>query len=194
MPLYIIGNDQVNLGIVCMLIMPALFIIDAHSLWPEVISTQSTTSAKTIDILRSVFARIGLPEILLSDNGPQFTSQEFDQFTKTNGIKHLKYAPCHPATNGLAEIFVQTFKQSLRAMKWEASFVERKLENVLMAYRNAPYATNNETPAKLFYGRHLRTRLDALKPDLRRDMVAKQMSQAIRPTGQHRKLTVGQEK
>ena len=87
---------------------------------------------------------------------------------------------------------MQTFKQSLRAMKWEASSVERKLASFVMPYRNAPHATANETPAKLFYGRNLRTRLDALKPDLRRDMAAKQMSQAVRPTGQHRELTVGQ--
>ena len=169
-----------------------LIIMDAHSKWPEVVSTQSTTSAKTIDILRSVFARIGLPEILISDNGPQLASEEFDQFTKTNGIKHVKSALYHPATNGLAEKFVQTFNQSLRAMKWEASSVERKQANFLMAYRHAPHATTNETPAKLFYGRNLRTRLDALKPDLRRDMAAKQISQAICPTGQHREFTVGQ--
>ena len=67
-------------------------------------------------------------------------------------------------------------------MKWEASYVDWKLANFLMAFRNAPYATTNV----------IRTRLDALKPDLRRDMAAKQMSQAIRPTGEHRDLTVGQ--
>ena len=70
-----------------------LIIMDVHSKWPEVIRTQSTTSAKTFEILRSVFARNGLPEILVSNNGLQFTSEEFDQFTKTNGIKHLKSAP-----------------------------------------------------------------------------------------------------
>ena len=156
------------------------------------ISHQSTASAKTKKILRSVFARNDLPEILVRDNGPQFTSKEFDQFTKTNGIKHLKYAPYHPATNGLAERFLQTFKHSLCAMKWEANSVERKLANFLMAYINAPHATTNETAAKLFYGRNFPTRLDTLKPHLRWDMAAKQMSQTIRPTGQHRELTVGQ--
>ena len=54
-------------------------------------------------------------------------------------------------------------------MKWEANFVERKQTTVL-AYRNAPHETTNETPAKLFYGRNIHTRLDALKPDLRPDI------------------------
>ena len=145
-----------------------------------------------IQILRSVFARNGPPDILVSGNGPQFTSEEYDQFTKTNGNKHLKYTTYHPASNALAERFVQTFRQSLREMKLEASSVERKLSNCLMAYIYPLHATTNETSAKLFYGRNLRTRLDALKPDLGRDMAAKQMSQAIRPTGQHRDHTVGQ--
>ena len=90
-----------------------LIIMDAHSKLPEVISTHLTSTAKTIEILRSPFAHNGLPEILVNDNGPQFTSEEFDQFIKTNGIKYLKSVPYHLATNGLAERFVQTFKQSL---------------------------------------------------------------------------------
>jgi transposase InsO family protein len=54
---------------------------------------------------------------IVSDSGPQFTSGEFENFTKQNGIKHYKSAPFHPATNGLVERFVQTFKNSMRAMK-----------------------------------------------------------------------------
>ena len=63
-------------------------IVDAHSKWPEVFEMASTTSKKTIDILRYVFAQYGLPDQLVSDNGPQFTSDEFQQFLCLNGIKH----------------------------------------------------------------------------------------------------------
>ena len=72
---------------------------------------------------------------------------------------HLKSAPYRPATNQSGETFEQTFKQSLRVMKWDASSVERTLSNFHKAYINTPHATTNETPAKLFYGRNLRTRL-----------------------------------
>ena len=51
----------------------------------------------------------------MTDNGPQFTAEEFDIFTKRNGIKHVKSAPYHPASNGLAERFIQSLKQSLKA-------------------------------------------------------------------------------
>lgn len=67
----------------------SLVVVDAHSKWPEVVMMPSTTSQLTIDVLRSLFSRYGLPEQLVSDNGPQFTSEEFAQFMKNNGIKHI---------------------------------------------------------------------------------------------------------
>ena len=63
----------------------------------------STTAARTIEVLRKIFAANGLPEHLVTDNGPQFISEEFAQFVKENEIKHTRSAPYHPASNGLAE-------------------------------------------------------------------------------------------
>ena len=91
--------------------------VDAHSKWPEVYDMSDTTSTKTIAILRHLFAAHGLPEQLVFDNGPQFVSDEFVQFTKKNGIKHICCAPYHPSSNGAAERFVQTFKQAMKASK-----------------------------------------------------------------------------
>lgn len=56
--------------------------VDAHSKWPEVFPMKKITSFKTIEILRTVFARNGIPEQIVSDNGPQFTSHEFDEFIR----------------------------------------------------------------------------------------------------------------
>jgi len=89
--------------------------VDSHSKWPEVIPMTTTSAARTIEELRKLFATHGLPEQLVSDNGSQFTPDEFRTFTRKNGIKHIRSAPYHPATNGSAERFVQTFKQALRA-------------------------------------------------------------------------------
>lgn len=89
-----------------------LVVVDAHSKWPEVVVMKSTSSERTIEELRSIFSRFGLPQQLVSDNGPQLVSQEFETFMLENGIQHIKLAPYHPATNGLAERFVQTMKQS----------------------------------------------------------------------------------
>ena len=159
-----------------------LIAVDAHSKWPEVVPMKGTSATQTIKVLRTIFARTGLPEQIVSDNGPQFVSAEFQNFTKMNGITHIKSAPYHPATNGLAERFVFTFKQSMKAMKGENSDINKKLANFLLAYRNTVHSTTNETPAKLFLGRQLRNRLDLLKPDITRQVHDKQMKAAIKPT------------
>ena len=75
----------------------------------------STTSAQTILVLCAMFARFGLPKQLVSDNGPQFTSDEFEQFLVRNGVSHIRSSPYHPSTNGAAERLVQTVKQALRS-------------------------------------------------------------------------------
>ena len=69
-----------------------------------------TTAEKTVPELRKLFATHRLPEQIASDNGVQFTSQNLEEFVKCNRIKHIRSTPYHPATNGEAERFVQTFK------------------------------------------------------------------------------------
>ena len=92
-----------------------LIVVDSHSKWLEVELMHSITSEATIEKLREMFARYGIPQQLVSDNGPQFTSQEFSDFTRANGIKHTLVAPYHPRSNGQAERFVQSFKQFFKA-------------------------------------------------------------------------------
>ena len=92
-----------------------LVAVDAYSKWPHVVMMQTTTVSKTIDVLRQMFSMYGVPEHVVSDNGPQFTAEEFAVFLERNGVRHTRSAPYHPATNGLAERFVQSLKQGLRA-------------------------------------------------------------------------------
>ena len=92
-----------------------LVAIDAHSKWPEVYAMSSTTAERTIEVLRYLFAAYGIPEKIVTNNGPQFVAQEFATFMKGNGVKYIRTIPYHPASNGLAERFVQSFKQGLRA-------------------------------------------------------------------------------
>lgn len=151
-----------------------LVIVDAYSKWPEVIMMKSTTATNTVEVLRTVFARNGIPCQIVSDNGPQFVSEEFKNFAAVNGIRHTTSAPYHPSTNGLAERLVQSFKQALKASKKNNGSVQKKLSNFLLAYRNAPHSTTFETPARLFMGRDLPSRLDLIKPNIRRRVEQKQ--------------------
>ena len=155
-----------------------LILVDAHSKWPEVIDMKSnTTSAATITELRKIFARYGLPEQLVSDNGPQFVSAEFTQFLKSNGVKHIKSAPYHPSTNGIAERFVQSFKRAM--LTNESLPIEQRLANFLLQYRTTVHATTNATPSMLLMNRQLRTRLDLLRPNMEGQVVNKQANQKV---------------
>ena len=145
-----------------------MVIVDAHSKWLEVVPMSTTTTEKTLDVLRSMFARYGLPEQLVSDNGPQFVSSEFERFMKENGIKHIRTSPYHPASNGEAERFVQTFKHSLKASKNDSGSLSTKLSRFLITYRNTPSSTIGVSPAELFMKRPLRTRLDLLRPSIQK--------------------------
>ena len=151
--------------------------VDAHSKWPEVYEMSSVTSARTIMVLRHLFAKYGIPEQLVSDNGSQFTSDEFAEFLRANGVKHIRSAPYHPASNGAAERFVRTFKTAMKAGHQQKLSTHHRLENFLLTYRSTPHATTNQTPAALFLGRELRTRLDLLKPSIARQVEEKQASQ-----------------
>ena len=102
----------------------------------------TTTAKKTIAELRKLFAAHRLPELLVSDNGAQFTSQEFEEFLKANGIKHIRSTPYHPATNGEAERFVQTFKHAMKAAKSDEGTWETKLARFLLMYRSTPNTTD----------------------------------------------------
>ena len=154
-----------------------LVVIDAHSKWLEVVVVSSTTSAATTKALRSIFATHGLPEILVSDNGPAFTSIEFKTFLKENGIRHITTAPYHPAGNGLAERAVQTFKQALK--KEPTVDLDTQLSKFLFRYRMTPHATAGVPPAELLMQRKLRSRLDLLKPQLTTTVHLKQSKQKL---------------
>ena len=139
-----------------------LVLVDALTKWPEVIQMSTTSSERTIEVLRSLFARYGIPRIIVSDNGTQFTSALFNQFCKKNGIHHKLSAPYHPSTNGEAEQFVQTFKYSMKANENDLQIA---LCQFLMKYRSSPHASTGKTPASMMFNREITTRLSLLFPD-----------------------------
>lgn len=156
-----------------------LVIVDAHSKWLEVEEVSSTSASQTISKLTTLFARFGLPQQLVSDNGPPFTSGEFKSFLKSNGIRQTLSPPFHPATNGLAENSVKNVKKRIKVALMNNDNVNLALSKFLLAYRNSVHSTTNETPAKLMFNRPLRTKLDLIRPNIHSHVTDKQNKQIV---------------
>ena len=102
-----------------------------------------------------------MPYQLVSDNGPQFTSEEFQMFLKTNGIKHLT-SPYHPASNGLAERCVQSFKSAMKS-ETEIKPLSIKLATFLLT-QLGPLSYEVEVKPGLVWRRHTDQQRDTRIP------------------------------
>ena len=152
-----------------------LIVIDAHSKWIEVFLMTSATALTTVQHLRQLFSRFGIPDSIVSDNGSQFVAKEFQEFCKANGIQHIRVAPYHPSSNGLAERAVQVFKQGTKKVS-NGTILDR-ISRFLFQYRITPHTTTGLPPCEMLMGRKLRSRLDLLKPDVQARVISKQAKQ-----------------
>ena len=141
-------------------------VVDAYSKWPEVFQVKAMSTEITMHRLESLFCRFGFPEVLVSDNGTQFTSQKFEAFCKERGINHLKTAPYHPQSNGQAERFVDIFKRTVSKLISEQESWESSLWEFLRTYRAIPVTHLKKSPSQLFLGRQVRTQIDLLRPPM----------------------------
>nr|XP_029715899.1 uncharacterized protein K02A2.6-like [Aedes albopictus] len=113
---------------------------------------------------REIFSTYGIPSVLVSDHGVQFTSETFQQFLRMNGVVHKMGALYHPSTNGQAERHVKTFKQKLKALKCPKSEFNLELSNILLTYRKMLHPSTDQSPSMLMFGRQIRSRLDLMLP------------------------------
>ena len=77
-----------------------LVFIDSHSKWIEICVLKNLTTTATISFLRDIFTRFGAFETLAEYNGTQFTSFEFADFSRVNGIQHIGIQTYHSQSNG----------------------------------------------------------------------------------------------
>ncbi|XP_077539546.1 uncharacterized protein LOC144152169 [Haemaphysalis longicornis] len=128
-------------------------VVDYYSRFPKVVSLTSTTTVAVINAVKSCFARHGIPGVIRTDNGPQFSSNEFAKFAQTYGFRHETSSPRYPQSNGEAERMVRTVKNLLE--KSDYPYLE------LLSYRDTP-GPSGFSPAQLLMGRNLQTRLPSL--------------------------------
>ena len=127
-----------------------LVVVDAHSKWPEIFPMNSTNASATMAVMNSLSGRYGSPAQVVSDNGPPFSSSEFEFFLRSWGVKPVRVAPYQPFSNGLAERMVQAFKYGLNASKNSMKSLKLRLKDFLNSNRSTPHATTGCTQAKSF--------------------------------------------
>ena len=141
-----------------------LVICDYATRYPEAIALRTIDTPMVAEELVKFFARMGVPEEILTDQGTNFTSQLLHEVYQLLHIKPIRTTPYHPQTDGLVERFNGTLKAMLRkTVDEEGRDWDRLLPYLLFAYREVPQASTGFSPFELFYGRHVRGPLDVLK-------------------------------
>ena len=141
---------------------PFLLVIDYFSKYPELVGLPDKTAGAVISRLKAVFARHGIPRIVITDNMP-FASQEFQQFAQGWGFEQRFSSPGYPQSNGMVERAIQSIKLLLK--KAEQTHKEPQL--ALLEYRNTPVTGLEYSPAQLLMGRVLRSKLPVTEEVLR---------------------------
>lgn len=128
---------------------------------------KSTTSAKVIEAPSPMFARFGFPFCSRTDNGPEFISQEFEAYLRTNGIEHRKTTPLWPPVNGEMEPQNRSLLKCLQIARLEGKNWRTELLVRLMAYRSTSQTTTGTIPCYMTFGHEIRSKL----PELKRETV-----------------------
>ena len=87
-----------------------LLLVDSYSRYIEIARLDRTTAAEVITRMKSIFVRHGIPELVESDNGPQYSCQSFNEFAENYQFRHKTSSPYYPQGNGEAERAVKTIK------------------------------------------------------------------------------------
>ena len=108
---------------------------------------------KVVSLLKEMFSEHGIPEVLCSDNGPQYASAQFSDFCISWSISHKTSSLYYPQSNGFIEACIKSVKHALQWAKYSSADPHL----ALLALRATPIDTKLPSPAELLYQCRLRT-------------------------------------
>ena len=132
-----------------------LVTVDYYSDYWEVDELADTTSQTVIECTKKHWARYGIPDVVVTDNGPQFRSQEYENFAKAWKFGHSTSSPYHSQSNGKAESAVKIAKKLMT----KAEKDHGDLQLAILDWRNTPTDSSNKSPAQKLHSRRTRTLL-----------------------------------
>ena len=139
-------------------------VCDYATRYPEAVPLCTIDAPRIAEELVKVFARVGVPGEILTDQGSNFTSQMLTEIYRLLGVQPIQTSPYYPQTDGLVERFNQTLKRMLKKAAMDnVKDWDKFVPYLLFAYREVPQASTGFSPFELVYGRQVRGPLDILK-------------------------------
>ncbi len=160
-----------------------LVLVDYFNRFVELSIMKSVMSILVIRELEKIFVVHGNPEMLKTDNGPQFISNEFSKFFQENDIFHLASTPSCPQANGEVERQNRSLLKAIKIAQVEKKDQKRELLKFLLACRSTPHSTTGVSPAKLLFGREIQTKLPELREEDARPSVVEDRDCAMKQKG-----------
>ena len=112
------------------------------------------------------FAKYGIPELFVTDGGPQFGSLEFKEFARAWELEHHLTTPYHSQAKNKAECAVKEAKRRLK----KAASADRNPKLILLEYRNTATGVIGLSPAQRMFNRRMQiqvpTTTQSLHPTL----------------------------
>ena len=159
-----------------------LTIIDLATRYPDAIPLKRITTGKVAEALKDFFFRMGIPDVISTDNGPQFCSNEMEDFFKLFKIKHIRSTPYHPMAMGCVENLNGSLKKCLlRLCAENTKQWDTFIGPCLYALRETVHSSTGFSPNECVFGRTLKSSGDILRQLLTDDQVVPE----IRTTYQH---------
>ena len=166
-----------------------LVTVDYFSNFFELDQLRSKSSDEVIGKLKSHFARYGVPDQFISDNGPPYNSEAFREFAREFEFEHITSSPGYPKSNGKSENAVRTAKRLVKKAKESG----RDPYLSLLDWRNTPSEGIGYSPAQRLLCRRTRTLIptlkDLLKPTIPRGVDRKLLEQKSKQAHYYNKGT-----
>ena len=151
-----------------------MVIIDTRTRYPVVENVASTSFKSIQEPMKHIFATYGVPQKIISDNGPPFNSTEFADFATQEGFRHHRVTPLHPRANGTVEAFMKMLNKTERISNLQGKSATEKrmaIQDMLIAYRSTPHPATGVAPYEAMLYRSIRTKLDYVEPRRKPDSI-----------------------